>query len=174
VGIFASPSDCFLSWIDEQSPQNTLDALNDFESYLAEAGPFEGLIAFSQAAGFAASLMIRKLREGGGTHALLSPPFQCAIFFCSAPLVGDSVFGRYLDPVVDKHRIQIPTAHIWGRNDHQVQGTGSWLAELCASDATEVYVHEDGHEIPGNRKPDAVRGALRVMRKTIDRATFAC
>ena len=172
--IFASPSDSFLSWIDEESAESTLSALDDFGSYIEEAGPFDGLIAFSQAAGFVASFIIRQLRESNPMHALLSPPFKCAIFFCSAPLVAGSEFGKYLDPVVDKHRIHIPTAHVWGRNDRQVEGSGLWLSELCVKDGTEVFIHEGGHEVPGRRTPDAMRGAVRVIRKTIERATFLC
>ncbi len=86
--------------------------------------------------------MIRQLRETDPMHALLCPPFKCAIFFCSAPLVGGSEFGKYLDPVIDKHRIQIPTAHIWGRNDHQVNRAGFWLSELCAKNTTEFFIHD--------------------------------
>lgn len=170
----ASSDDSFLSWIDERSPENTLDALNEFETYINEAGPFDGLIAFSQAAGFAASFIIRTLREREPVDTLVAPPFRCAIFFCAAPLEGESAFGKYLDPVVDKHRIAMPTAHIWGKNDRQVQKSGSWLVELCVKDGTEVFIHEEGHEIPGTRKPEALRGALRAIRKTIEKATFAC
>ncbi|KAF1974064.1 hypothetical protein BU23DRAFT_462841 [Bimuria novae-zelandiae CBS 107.79] len=172
--IYASPNDTFLSWIDEESVQNTTDALNDFEAYIKESEPFDGVIAFSQAAGFVASYMIRQLRETDPMNALLSPPFKCAIFFCSAPVTKGGEFAKYLDPVLDKHRIQIPTAHIWGRNDRQVQGPGSWLVDLCAKDGTESYVHEGAHEVPGMRMPDALRGTVRVIQKTIERATFSC
>jgi hypothetical protein len=148
--------------------------LNEFALYIEEAGPFDGLIAFSQAAGFAASFINRNLRERESTYTVQSPPFRCAIFLCSAPLVGSSEFGKYLDPITDKQRISIPTAHIWGKNDTQIQDAGSWLVELCAKDTSEVFVHEGGHEIPGKRSPEALRGTMRAVRRTIERADFAC
>lgn len=172
--IFASSNATFLSWIDEESSQNTMDALDDFDAYMKESEPFDGVIAFSQAAGFVSSYMIRQLREMNPIHTLLSPPFQCAIFFCSAPVTNGGDFAKYLDPVLDKHRIQIPTAHIWGRNDRQVQKPGSWLVGLCAQDAAETFVHEGGHEVPGMKMPDALRGSVRAIQKTIDKASFLC
>ena len=172
--IFASADDTFLSWIDEESAENTLSALNDFEAYIEESEPYDGVIAFSQAAGFVASYMIRQLREKDPIHALLSPPFRCAIFICSAAVTKGSEFAKYLDPVLDKHRIHIPTAHIWGRNDRQVVGPGSWLADLCAKEGVESFVHEGGHEVPGMKTQDALRGTVRAVQKTIERATFSC
>lgn len=173
--IFASAAnDTFLSWIDEGDAQNTLDALNEFDAFMEESEPFDGVMAFSQAAGFVASYMIRKLREEDSVHAVLSPPFKCAIFLCSAPYTKGGEFVKYLDPVLDRHRMQIPTAHIWGRNDFQVEGPGSWLVELCAKEGTESVVHEGGHEVPGMKMPDALRSTVRAVQKIIERATFSC
>lgn len=167
-------NDTFLSWIDEGNAQNTLNALNEFDAYMEESESFDGVIAFSQAAGFVASYMIRQLRKADSMHTLVTPPFKCAIFLCSAPETQGGEFSRFLDPVLDKHRIQIPTAHIWGRNDIQVQGPGSWLVDLCAKDGAEVFIHDGGHEVPGIKMPDALRATVRTVQKTIERATFLC
>lgn len=171
--LFVSQHDAFLSWIDEESPERTREALDEFEAYIKESEPYDGVIAFSQASGFVASYLIRQLRDTDPMHALLSPPFKCAIFLCSAPVIKGGEFTKYLDPVLDKHRIHIPTAHIWGRNDRQVENSGQWLVHLCAVEGAETYIHEGGHEVPGTRLPDALRGAVRAIQKTIDRATFS-
>jgi hypothetical protein len=51
----------------------------------------------------------------------LSRLLECLVFFYGALVVDSNVFGRYLDPLVDKNCTNIATAHIWGRNDLQVQ-----------------------------------------------------
>ena len=60
---FVSPSDEFLQYADDASSDSCLRALLDLEAYIEEDGPFDGVMAFSQGAGLAASLLIRQTQQ---------------------------------------------------------------------------------------------------------------
>ena len=67
-------------------------------------------------------------------------------------------------------RLRLPTAHIWGKNDTLWPGTSEVLCELCEEGERTVFVHEEGHDIPGARAKEAVQGSLRAIRRTVDNA----
>ena len=145
-------------------------ALSDLERYVAEEGPFDGVLAFSMGATLAATLIINQFQEHQGPNP--NPPFKCAIFFSG---------GVPFDPAAILHGeirnigatggqlIQIPTAHIWGSIDELAKSTSVTLSELCDPHLKTVFIHHLGHDVPGARSPDAMNGAVRAIRRTIDR-----
>lgn len=70
----------------------------------------------------------------------------------------------------DGEVIQIPTAHIWGANDLTYPKFGKVLSKLCREDSRAIYIHPGGHEIPGPKNEDALQNAIRVIKRTIERA----
>ena len=54
---------------------------------------------------------------------------------------------RRFVPEVDKERIQIPTAHIYGAQDVDLKKSLA-LIEMCDESLREKYMHQGGHNIP--------------------------
>lgn len=67
----------------------------------------------------------------------------------------------------------LPTAHIWGRNDKLWPGSSELLSGLCEERVRSVFVHDEGHDVPSARSKEAVLGAVRAIRRTLDRALSA-
>ncbi|GLA32180.1 hypothetical protein AnigIFM63326_011319 [Aspergillus niger] len=179
-----APDDEFLMYVDDTA-ETRRQVLTDMDNFLAmETEPFDGLLAFSLGAGCSASYLIHKMQQGTPTNRL---PFRFAVFFCGAP----ALFGRPIRETVaapsmdaeiigiDKARegdsgkpsevIEIPTAHIWGRND-TLWGYGPELSRWCKSENREIVVHDGGHEIPGPRDPVTLARCLQAIKRTIARA----
>ncbi|KAL3259278.1 hypothetical protein ABHI18_005373 [Aspergillus niger] len=179
-----APDDEFLMYVDDTA-ETRRQVLTDMDNFLAmETEPFDGLLAFSLGAGCGASYLIHKMQQGTPTNRL---PFRFAVFFCGAP----ALFGRPIRETVaapsmdaeiigiDKARegesgkpsevIEIPTAHIWGRND-TLWGYGPELSRWCKDENREIVVHDGGHEIPGPRDPVTLARCLQAIKRTIARA----
>ena len=169
-----SAKDQFFQYADESSAQSCIKAIDDLEWYIQNDGPFDGVMAFSQGAGLAATLMVRKIKEDPISQRL-SPLFKCAIFFCGA--VPEDLFGvaqggsrRLMSFEDDGQVIEIPSAHIWGRSDQIYPHFGPVLSGMCKKSARADFVHEGGHEVPGPKYPEAVKTAVRCIERTIKRA----
>ncbi|KAH8432809.1 uncharacterized protein LDX57_010438 [Aspergillus melleus] len=167
----ATPEDEFLMYVDD-SLESRVRALSDMKEYITDEGPFDALLAFSQGASCGASLLLhleREYRKRGGPAS----PFKCAVFFCGGPPEDprDLELGvaRIMDARVDGEVLDLPTGHVWGRNDDRY-GYGPGLSALCCGDKREVFVHEGGHEIPGVRDPEGVLKAVQVVKRTLARA----
>ena len=65
---------------------------------------------------------------------------------------------RRFVPAVDKERIRIPTAHVYGEQDVDLKKSLA-LVEMCDEKLRETYMHHGGHEIPN---------AEHVHRKIVD------
>jgi hypothetical protein len=106
--------------------------------------------------------------EGPGADL---PLIKCAIFF-SAGVPRDPETGRLMDAAVDGEVIDVPTAHIWGKNDNLYPSFGPVLSLLCKANMREIYVHGGGHIVPGARDMEAVKNCVSVIRKTTELATI--
>ncbi|CAD6445095.1 d41963eb-867d-44ba-8217-4ef0002a5171 [Sclerotinia trifoliorum] len=139
------------AYADATSATSCAKAFTDVEAYVTECGPFDGVI-----------------KDEGSV-------FKCAIFF-SGGIPGDpqelltQQKIRLLNSVTDREVIKIPTAHIWGSNDTLYPEFEVVLRSLCKKDLREEYVHEGVHEIPRPGDKVAVANAVRIIRRTIDRA----
>lgn len=165
--------------------QNLLDGLVEAVQI---QGPFEGVMGFSEGGVVAATLLVEDARRPFAN-------FKCGILFSAAPpLDPDDLRAgiiRCLDPAVDGVSIHVPTAHIYS-HENSSTGTGfgfgnvesplnklwsdaGWsrpeqvhtsLARLC--DKSQVFVHDHGHQVPGPRDRQALRGAFRAINRTIE------
>ena len=172
ASIFSS-EDAFYSYYDEASLASGRQALEDLEAYVEREGPFEGVMAFSQGAKLAATLLIRQ-KQHDPKLARRQPVFRCAIFFSCGVIVDPTALLRdeirVMDHATDGEVIMVPTAHVWGVDDDVEPRIGVGLCELCNSQVKTTHVHSDGHLVPGPRSREALLGAVQCIRTTIDRA----
>ena len=77
---------------------------------------------------------------------------------------------KLIDPKVTGPLLKLPTANIWARNDEVWPGSSEMLCELCEEMSKTVYVHDEGHCIPGPRAKDAVQGCVRAIRRVVEQA----
>ncbi|SPO01628.1 uncharacterized protein DNG_04302 [Cephalotrichum gorgonifer] len=170
------------------------DLLHDLVEAVQTQGPFDGVMGFSEGGIVAATLLLEDVRRPFAN-------FKCGILFSAAPpLDTDSLRAgiiRCLDPDKDKVSVFIPTAHIYSprEDDTSPTSTGAaarvctspldklwsdagWttpeqvhnsLVRLCAN--AEVFLHDEGHCVPGSRHHDALRGALRAINRTVESAS---
>jgi len=175
--VFPGPYRCYLP---DNSVRSTAEQHAFISEVIAEEGPFDGVIAFSQGAAITASILLHHEIE----KPFLRPPFRFAVFICSTYAHSASLSlgkdvtehvkpedlpksrksfdsGYSSEPEqdtaknavhlfcveVEKARIQIPTAHIYGNEDplkHE-----SVEVELMSNKNVAVsYTHKGGHGIP--------------------------
>ncbi|KAG8157921.1 hypothetical protein KVR01_012193 [Diaporthe batatas] len=176
VGSVAGANEEYLQYGDPTSPESYSKALHDLENFLEEEGPFDGVMAFSQGAGLAASLLAHHSRRSA-RQAHMKPTFRFAVFFCGG--VPGDVFGakgvepRLMSFEEDGEVIGIPTAHIWGAHDEIYPTFGPVLSKMCDSSQRATFVHQGGHEIPGAKDPDGVLGSIRAIKRVIQLANEA-
>lgn len=151
-------------------------ALAQLDAYIAAEGPFDVLLGFSTGAALAATWLASR-RRGAGYGCI-----KCAVLFstigvydaeslargevCLIGRPGDGYEKGGPDPLID-----IPTAHVWGRED-RVAAEAAGVAALCNSSTREIYVHNSGHEIPGVKDREAVKAVVKIIRRVI--ATAGC
>lgn len=140
---------------------------------VAEEGPFDGIVGFSQGAALASSVMLRQ--------KFLDPSrdlFQMAIFLCASlpfdldaspkalsrdmldEMVACGYSGdaadetqlcqRYRPSNKDAPRLDVPTIHIVGKSDGY-HDQGLKLAELAGPKAV-LLTHDGGHDVPKSRE----------------------
>ncbi|KAF4594412.1 serine hydrolase FSH [Ophiocordyceps camponoti-floridani] len=73
-------------------------------------------------------------------------------------------------PQLHPDRLDLPTAHMWGRNDVLSSHSGL-LFRLCSPDFALSHVHEGVHDVPQSSKDNEIFSNL--VRKTILRSQFA-
>jgi len=170
---FVSSSDESLQYVDVSSRESCQKGLQDLDAYVTEEGPFDGVMAFSQGAGLAASLIVHRAQQDVD-QARLHPAFDCAIFFSGGipenPRTLLSEEPRsWLQFEEYGELIEIPTVHIWGRNDRIYPNFGPVLSRLCKGAEREELVHDGGHEIPGAKDMDTVEAAAKLINRTLER-----
>ncbi|KAG9506472.1 hypothetical protein J7337_000003 [Fusarium musae] len=157
-----------LAYYHPHSAKSILAAIDDLWEYIAEEGPFEGVLGFSQGASLAAMIIARARHSN-------PPPFQFAIFFCAglpycekSLSAGEVKFLRAEDtkgPV-----IHVPTAHIFGKKDPDVNDSKAMI-ELCHPWGRVLLDHGAGHEIP--RVPvEMVDDMARAVEKVVTKAVI--
>lgn len=135
-------------------------------------GPYDGVVGFSMGAGLAATFLLQQAIH----HPEKPFPFKCAVFFSGAgpvdPLALERGEVRLLD-LDDYNKLPplgLPTVHIWGRND--TLSGGEKLYAGCDPGERTLYLHEEGHAIPGARAKVALLESVRVIRRTVGRAVM--
>ncbi|KAI0147453.1 serine hydrolase-domain-containing protein [Xylariaceae sp. FL1272] len=144
-------------------------ALSDLEMYLALEGPFDGVLAFSQGAMLAATYLAWKETQDQNL-GVTDRPFKFAVFFSAWDVYDGKLLhqgqARRMAEKTDGHVINIPTAHIWGRND-STSGNPIGVSQLCVATSRQVFVHEGAHEVPGSRMSSSVKASVRMIRRVI-------
>jgi Serine hydrolase (FSH1) len=168
---------------DNVTPQSfrtsLVKSLSDLDAFLAQEGPYDGVIAFSQGGILVATYLIQQ--------ALINPqkplPFKCAIFSSSGIAFDPRTLEssneesnlkplRQLHPDVDGHALLagFPTAHIWGRNDEHWPGTSEVMSQLCDPNLRNEFIHDEGHAIPPPRARNAVLACVKTIRRVVKMA----
>ncbi|KAL9114919.1 MAG: hypothetical protein Q9227_001162 [Pyrenula ochraceoflavens] len=144
------------------------DGMRTIANALAEEGPFDGVIGFSQ--GASAAVMVSSLLEGRSRkeafeearkrypeHAipypaafetLQHPSLKFCIEYCGFRAPGERYVGYYEPPVKG------PILHVLGSLDSVVEESRSRaLIEACGGEEkTKVVWHPGGHFLPGARQ----------------------
>ena len=145
------------------------EAVNNLERFVSVEGPFDGIIAFSQATSLAAALLVERHDVSAKSGLPDHRPFKCAIFFSGRSPYIDAGIERSPEAQPNEAIIQIPTAHIWGANDDLEPGQPEALTRWCESDNRLTFIHQGGHEIPSSRDQEALVRSARIIRQAIDR-----
>ncbi|TVY80404.1 Esterase FUS5 [Lachnellula suecica] len=177
IETLVSPNtECF-TWTDDSSRESYVTsykkALMDLDEFLAEYGPFDAVMAFSNGAALAASLIIQKLQNCPQEQDA-SPVFKCAVFFSGGiPVLVQGESFQLIDRDTSSELIHIPTANIWGAKDSLYPDFGPVVKTICRADLAESYIHQGGHEIPGSKDEQAVASSVKLIKRTIERARNA-
>ena len=134
--------------------------MDDLKAYIAENGPYDGAMGFSQGAQMIAGLML----EHQSLHPFEPALFQVAIFFC-CPMNQDQ---KQL--VAEGLRIKTPTAHILGGRKDATYDESLKVMDFFDKETRAEYEHNEGHSIP--QKLELVVAMTRTIRKCIDRAIY--
>jgi pimeloyl-ACP methyl ester carboxylesterase len=158
------------NYFDITSAASASQALAQLHDFIALEGPFDGVIAYSHGASFAATYIIQQAT----VQPFTAPPFKCAIFFSAARPADPELLARdelrFLDASTDGIKIGIPTTHVWGSNDNIHPGTWEHARDLSEATLREEVVHQEGHDIPGGKAQEALLEVAKAIRRTVARA----
>lgn len=161
--------DSFRSWwpSNEQKPDwyDIQPALKTVRQAVQENGPFDGVIGFSQGAGFAGILCnaIANLdqyidEKQEGEYKQQGKPFKFGIFYSGFRVKPEALQHFYTPPISTK------TLHILGSLDTVVSEERSMkLFDACDEKARTMLKHPGGHFVP-NSKP-LVNSVLEFIAK---------
>ncbi len=162
------------------------------DGVVAEHGPFDGVLGFSQGAVMAVALLLHRQRlraaaegeeEADDQH--LNPPrspaddaadaappplpFHFAVLFACPDLpalLPDAV-------TVSWGRLRIPSLHVCGEADHEwFAKSRDTFTDRCEPGTALLLVHKGGHAVPGDRP--TVDRVMRAIGALIRRAEEAC
>ncbi|OBT66183.1 hypothetical protein VE03_05115 [Pseudogymnoascus sp. 23342-1-I1] len=181
----------YLSW----HPPHTLDThirqgLLDIRTYIADNGPYDACLGFSQGAVMLALLLLEDSAAAisaansptnGFSHPTFhstngattprgtpsAPPlFQLAIF------LSGSLYPLATPLLSAGARITIPTTHVWGgkRDYVTVNGAGEALRDACVGEGRVVVEHGEGHVVP--RGEGGVRAVVGGVERGVRRAIY--
>ncbi|KAL6717588.1 hypothetical protein ACLMJK_005503 [Lecanora helva] len=163
----ASPEDEFFAYYQPHSKSSFRKAVKDLENFIVAEGPFDGVIAFSQASSLIAALLVENAANKGTPKP---QPFRCAIIFSGrSPYIDAGLEGSSAARPDDEAVIKIPTAHIWGAKDDLEPGQPEALVEWCSPENRYTFVHRGGHEIPGSADQEGIVGSVQVIRRALER-----
>ena len=134
---------------------------------LADEGPFDGIIGYSEGASIAASFVVDYLRKCAQKEIQVS--LKCAVFISGGPPSLPDGTGFIL---ADEHGqiITMPTCHIIGYNDPMIDGVLA-LYHVCDQASATIVDHCIGHSLP--RDPISSRLMIKGIRDLIIRAKIS-
>ncbi|KAK6353818.1 hypothetical protein TWF730_008242 [Orbilia blumenaviensis] len=176
LGSLFSDDDDYFSYFDPSDPLSMHQAILDLRRYIQVDGPFDGVLAFSQGATLASSLLL--MDQAGSDDAKngnYSSGFKCAIFLAAGLAWNLHDLQKNLWTQVDEAselRIHIPTAHVWASNDPLGPAIGTAVAAISVPGTRYSYIHDEGHTVPGRRSPEKLHATLKVIRRAIWESSF--
>ena len=167
IKAFFSSNDEYFKYYENTANSISL-ALSQLSRYIAEEGPFDGVIGFSQGAALASTYLIQQAEQPS--------PFRCAVFFSGGrpfdPQALAEGKAEWVESKDAKPLVNLPTTHIWGRKDTHFREASEVLSSLCDEGQREVFIHNQGHDIPGARAQEDLQRCMKVIRRTIERASL--
>lgn len=167
----SSPGSQHFSYYDVGSPASFVAALDSLESYIETEGPFDGVLAYSQGAGLAAMLLVRRQY----LQPLARPLVRCALLFSPVQLYDPVAYlERGEVCVLDRMApgvagLPFPVVVVYGEADERGQECRG-VENVCDPGLLSVFVHEGGHEIPGIGAKGGLSGTVRMARRGLARA----
>lgn len=156
-------------YFDEDVPASALAAVRDLDDYVDAHGPYDGIIAFSQAVGLAGTWLVHRQR-------LNLAGVRCGIFLSGGSTALDpDVLGEgdmvplSLGKVGET--IDLPTAHIYGAVDPHASSAREFSG-LCRADLRSVYIHPGGHEVPGSGSGSSAKEVLNQAVNAVRRVVI--
>ncbi|KAF1994392.1 hypothetical protein P154DRAFT_447694 [Amniculicola lignicola CBS 123094] len=146
----------FLHYFNHDSLESCKQAMDDLDKFIKEVGPFDAVMAFSEGAALAATLMVESK----------TPKFKWAVFFCGG-IPYDLPRRCLMSKDKNANVIRIPTAHIRVQGDPIWPGFGRILSDICDPHTREDFIHDGGHAIPGPRHPARVKAAVKCIKRTM-------
>ncbi|GAQ07398.1 hypothetical protein ALT_4719 [Aspergillus lentulus] len=174
VETIALDNEPVFAYFDDKDPQSGLAVYQHFEQHLRDEGPYDGVIAFSQAATMILTYLIYVFkRKNGGDD--VDSPFRFAVLFSVVrpPIDYEELQkGKFVDMDLRyvKGIVEIPTVHVWGALEESA-GQAAMTSDACRSDMKWTYVHDRGHEIPGAGSKAAVTKTANAIRRAIETAS---
>ncbi|PYH87841.1 hypothetical protein BO71DRAFT_392704 [Aspergillus ellipticus CBS 707.79] len=170
VELIAWKDEPMYAYFDEHSPDTGFAAYHYLEQHLHNEGPYDGVIAFSQAGTMVLTYLIHLAKQRPGVEM----PFKFAIIMSIThpPLDYEALQeGRVacIDLQSDTGIVPIPTAHIWGSLDEAANNV-AMSNNVCKADVKWVYVHGQGHEVPGAGAKHDVTRTVNIIRRAVDSA----
>ena len=125
----------------QESVRKTVEKVKMF---MAEKGPFDGVIGFSEGGSLAATVLVED--QDNARKGLSHNSLRCGIFFNAYPpftsdgkkLMLSDEFGQ---------PIQAPTLHVLSGSDSFFYASRA-LSQLCSQEQCTIYEHSEGHAIP--------------------------
>ncbi|KAH7199374.1 serine hydrolase FSH [Fusarium oxysporum] len=147
--------------------QTATNAIDNVLDIIADEGPFDGVVCFSQGAAITASVLAHYSKKNP-----LEPQtnlFKFAMFICgSKPFTYD---GMNRIDQCGKPVVQIPTAHVVGKKDQWYKESLGLFA-LCDAHSAKIYDHGQGHSLPVN--PQTTGVVAQMFKNLSAKANFAC
>jgi len=99
---YLSTGDTYFAYFDQNSLSTCRKALSDLETFIQTDGPFDGVMAFSQGAALASTLIVKKFLQDPCGQTL-NPIFKCAIFRVASQ---STRFQYWIESIESWHLIQ--------------------------------------------------------------------
>ncbi|KAF9885220.1 hypothetical protein FE257_000580 [Aspergillus nanangensis] len=172
VDRIALKDEAVYAFMDPSRPETGITAYQHLEEYLLDEGPYDGVIAFSQAATMILTYLAHRAQQQQAAPAV--PPFKFGIFISivQPPIDYEALQRGQITEIRPEHAkgaVKIPTVHIWGALDESPSGAAR-AADVCSDDVKWVYVHERGHEVPGAGSRLEVTRIVNRIRRAMETA----
>ncbi|KAF2014352.1 hypothetical protein BU24DRAFT_481795 [Aaosphaeria arxii CBS 175.79] len=134
----------FMYYPYDPSVSGVVEAVENLQTYIEEEGPFDGILAFSQACGLASTWSF-------WNPQVAQDAVRGIVFFSGDAAI--SVQGlregrlEYPDVAVEG-KGSMPSLHVWGANDTMNPDRNKILFSQWDEANATLLVHEGGHELP--------------------------